>query len=232
MSVSTHAVHVAVIVAGLLGVSGVSTTADAQRYQRNEPRASQPARAYTAPPRSVRADQSHPRIGIAIEPRPSVDQRSVSKLNRDQRVSPRHRFGRVSAPAIVYYMTAPSGGYEGGGVYDTDGRPLYAAYEMEVARQSVSPMSLPDLTGSSYVVTDGGAMVVDFGDGYRRTVPSCATVAAAGTPDGHPRTIFYQGPSDGIILRAGSTGRVRGTPAGSANVCYAADAYGRTELRY
>lgn len=229
MSVTTRAVHTAVVVAGMLGIPGTSATAVAQRYQHNEPRASQPARAYAAPPRSVRPAQSRPRIGMAVEPRRNVDQRSASTLNRDQRVSPRHRFGRVSAPAIVYYVPVPSGG---GGVYDTDGRPLYAAYEMEVARQSASPISVPDLNGSPYAVTEGGAMVVDFGDGYRRTVPSCAVEAAAATPDGHPRTIFYQGPSDGIILRAGSTGRVRGTPAGSANVCYAVDAYGRTELRY
>jgi hypothetical protein len=172
--------------------------------------------------------QSRPRIGFAATPRP----------NLGQRLSPRNRFGRVSAPAIVYYVPVPiDGGYGGyggygGGVYDTDGRPLYAAYEMEVARQSGGPISLPDLTGSPYVVTEGGAMVVDFGDGYRRTVPSCAVVAAAATPDGRPRTIFYQGSSDGIILRAGSTGLVRGSPGGSANVCYAVDAYGRTELRY
>jgi hypothetical protein len=237
MSVTARAVHAAVVVAGLLGISGMSATAAAQRYQRNGPRTSQPPRAYAPPPRSARTAPSHPRIGVAAEPRPNVDQRSVWTLNRNQRVSPQHRFGRVSTPAIVYYIPVPSdGGYGsygyGGGVYDTDGRPLYAAYEMEVARQSVSPITLPDLNGSPYVVTEGGAMVVDFGDGYRRTVPSCAVVAAAATPDGHPRTIFYQGPADGIILRAGSTGRVRGTPAGSANVCYAVDPYGRTELRY
>jgi hypothetical protein len=232
MSVTTRAVRAAIVVAGLLGFSGMSATAVAQRYQRVEPRAPQPARAYVAPPQSVRAAQSRPRIGTAAQPRPTVDQRFGSTFNRDQRNSPQHRFRRVSAPAIVYYIPVPSDGYGAGGVYDTDGRPLYAAYAMEVARQSVSPISMPDLSGSSYVVAEGGAMVVDFGDGNRRTVPSCAVVAAAATPDGRPRTIFYQGPSDGIVLRAGSEGRVRGTPGADANACYAADAYGRTELRY
>jgi hypothetical protein len=230
MSVTTRVLHTAVVVAGLLGVSGLSATAIAQRYERNQPRASQPARAYTPPPRSIRTAQPRLRIGTAAQARPNVDQRSFSTLNRDQRVSPRHRFGRVSSPAIVY-IPVPSDGY-GGGVYDTDGRPLYAAYEMEVARQSASPIGAPDLSGSPYVVNDGGVMVVDFGDGSRRTVPSCAVVAAAATPDGRPRTIFYQGSSDGVVLRAGSTGRVRGTPAGAAGACYAVDAYGRMELRY
>jgi hypothetical protein len=229
MSSTGRAAHAAVvIIAGLLGVTGTSSTAIAQRHGPVAPRAAQP--------QPVRPAQRQ-RIGFAVEARPNSDQRSFSMLNDDQRFSSRHRLNRVSAPVIVYYVPVPSGddypsrGY-GGGVYDTDGRPLYAAYEMQVARQSVSAISLPDLSGSPYVVTEGGAMVVDFGDGYRRTVPSCAVLSAAATPDGHPRTIFYQGPPDGIILRAGSTGRVRGTPAGSANVCYAVDAYGRTELRY
>jgi hypothetical protein len=101
-----------------------------------------------------------------------------------------------------------------------------------VSRQYAAPASTPDLRGSAYVVGEGGAMIVDFGDGYRRAIPSCAAVAAEATPDGHPRTLFYQPPSDGIILREGSTGLVMGKPAGAAHVCYAADAWGRTELRY
>src|SRR4051794_33448143 len=114
MSVRIRALHAVVLVAGLLGCSGIWTRAMAQGDQRNE------RRGYAPPPQTVRATQSRPRIGTAAQPRIDVG----------QRFSPRHRFGQVAAPAIVYYVPVPSGdgygyGY-GGGVYDTDGRPLYA----------------------------------------------------------------------------------------------------------
>lgn len=247
MSAKARAVHAAfVVVAGMLGISGTSSTAVAQRPRYGMASAPQPERVRTAQPQYARTAQPErpraalPRFGTAviIDTKSNHDRRSFSSLNRDQRLSSRHRIGQVSAPAIVYYIPVPSGsdypssrGY-GGGVYDTDGRPLYEAYEMQVATQYAAPAGTPDLGGSPYVVVEGGAMVVDFGNGYRRTVASCAALAAVATPDGHPRTLFYQPPADGIILRAGNAGRVLGTPAGAAHVCYAVDEWGRTELRY
>jgi hypothetical protein len=93
-------------------------------------------------------------------------------------------------------------------------------------------MSTPDLSGSPYVVVDGGMMVVDFGNADRRAIPSCAALELDGTPDGRPRTIFYRPPEDAVVLRAGQSGRVIGAPTAGARVCYTADAYGRMVLNY
>ena len=228
MSATARAVHAAVVVvAGLLGISGTSSTAVAQRPRYGMASAPQPERVRAAQPRYARTAQPErpraalPRFGTAviIDTKSNDDRRSFSRLNRDQRTSSHHRIGQVSAPAIVYYVPVPSGydyypssrGY-GGGVYDTDGRPLYEAYERQVAKQYESAVGTPDLGGSPYVVTEGGAMVVDFGNGYRRTVASCGALAAEATPDGHPRTLFYQPPADGIILRPRNHRRVGGPP--------------------
>jgi hypothetical protein len=138
--------------------------------------------------------------------------------------------------APVYY---PSVGYGmgGGGVYDTNGRPLSSAYDAQAA----APMTpsgdygggaTPDLSGSPYTVIDGGTMVVDFGNGDRRAVPSCASVEKASTPDGQPRTIFYRPPAYSLVLRAGQRGQVLGRPTAGARVCYTMDAYGRVVLAY
>ena len=133
----------------------------------------------------------------------------------------------VPIPLYYGYVAQPSR------VTDVDGRPLGEAFEMQASREEASsfPVYTPDLSGSPYVVIDGGAMVVDFGDGLRRTFASCAALSAESTPDGQPRTLFYRPPA-GIVFRAGRTGRVRGAPPAGANACYANDAYGRTELRY
>jgi hypothetical protein len=230
-SISRVAHGAVVIIAGLLGIAAASSTAIAQR----------PRYGTASEPQPERSRAAQPRIGMAviIDTKSNDDRRSFSRLNRDQRVSSHHRIGHGSAPAVVYYVPVPSYGSDypssrgyGGGVYDTDGRPLYEAYEAQVAKQYASAVGTPDLGGSPYIVGEGGAMTVDFGNGYRRTVASCAALAAEATPDGHPRTLFYQPPADGIILRPGNSGRVLGTPAGSAHVCYAVDAWGRTELRY
>ncbi len=54
------------------------------------------------------------------------------------------------------------------------------------------------------------------------TPSACAAPSAAGTPDNQP--VFLRPSSDGIVFRAGHTGRVRGAPPGGANACYASDA--------
>jgi hypothetical protein len=135
-------------------------------------------------------------------------------------------------PAYPVYASSGYGG--GGGVYDTNGRPLYAGYDDAVAAsaQNAYPVGTPDLSGSPYVVVDGGAMLVDFGNGDRRTVSSCAVLASAGTPSGQSRTIFYRPAMDGVVLRAGQRGRVLGAPTAGARVCYTVDAYGRMVLAY
>ena len=70
----------------------------------------------------------------------------------------------------------------------------------------------PDLSGSPYVVSDEGMMVVDFPSGERRAFPSCAESADQRDPQGRPRTIFYRSPDYWMILRPGQRGRVHGEP--------------------
>jgi hypothetical protein len=219
MSTTARAVHAAVVVvAGLIGVVGSSSAAAAQRGR--------PATAAQPTPHDSRRDARSQRSSMTM----NVDSR---QRGGEQRGHDRFRNNQRLSPTVVYYVPVPVGYGGGGGVYDTDGRPLYEAYERQVTREYGQPVvGTPDLSGSSYVVAEGGVMIVDVGDGQRRSVASCAALSADATPDGHPRTVFYQPPADGIILREGSTGRVRGTPPATANACYGVDAYGRTELRY
>jgi hypothetical protein len=122
------------------------------------------------------------------------------------------------------------------GVNDVNGVPLASYFSPAPygapAVPPVGPTSVPDLRGSPYVVTDGGAMVVDFGNNDRRTIPACAAMAAAETPDGQPRTVFYTPPADGVVLHPGSRGRVLGAPGAGSKVCYEVDQYGRMVLDY
>jgi hypothetical protein len=219
MSTTARAVHAAVVVvAGLIGVVGGSSSAAAQRGR--------PATAAQPTPQDSRREARSQRSSMSM----IVDSR---QRGADQRGQDRFRNNQRLSPTVVYYVPVPTGYGGGGGVYDTDGRPLYEAYERQVAREYSQPVvGTPDLSGAPYVVGAGGVMIVDVGDGQPRTVASCAALSAEATPDGRPRTVFYQGPSDGIILREGNTGRVRGTPPATANACYGVDPYGRTELRY
>jgi hypothetical protein len=153
-------------------------------------------------------------------------------------VRPHHRAQR-GAPAVVYYYPAPYGypyypyGSYGGGVTDATGRPLYIPESADPpANRYEYPAGTPDLSGSPFVVLDGGTMLVEFRNGERRTVPSCAVLEAQRTPDGQSRTIFYQPPVDGLVLHAGARGRVRGAPPAGARTCYEADPYGRVVLAY
>jgi hypothetical protein len=117
-------------------------------------------------------------------------------------------------------------------VCDVNGHPVMRGFDEPEPYRPMSPAQVPDLSGSPYVALEGGVMFVDFGNGDRRNVPACAQQASASTPDGQPRTIFYTPPADGLILRAGSRGRVIGTPQAGALMCYGLDQYGRVALEY
>ena len=180
------------------------------------------------------AQPEQPERGRPNRPYPGV------RMGSSERRMPFQDRYYPQSPLIVY-VPVPMDHYYGasrshGNVYDTNGRPLADQHERaEAYAANATPLFqayTPDLSGSPYVVGEGGAMVIDFGEGRRLTVPSCAATSAAGTPDNQPRTVFYRSPSDGIVFRTGHTGRVRGTPPGGASACYASDAYGRTELRY
>ena len=206
-----------------LGVGGISSTAVAQR---TTPRPALGPRPVPPAPTSP-----YPGATVIVDPRAFLGQQQ----------QPRFRPGRghqnqgafVQTP--VYY---PAGGYGGGGggVYDTNGRPLWSGYDAQpaapMAPQGDFPAATPDLSGSPFSVIDGGTMVVDFGNGDRRAVPSCASVEKASTPDGQPRTVFYRPPAYGLVLRAGQRGQVLGRPTAGARVCYTMDAYGRIVLAY
>jgi hypothetical protein len=228
MSSTDRAVRSALVVAaGALGIVGASSSAAAQR---RNPVVAQAA----APPPEPRTMPYVPYPGatVIIDPRLSGFQQMHPQLRHPQ---------RQQAP-VVYYIPVPvpmgngygGGGGYGGGVTDVNGRPLYIGTEAPASASSQyeGPLGTPDLTGAPYVVGEGGAMVVDFGNGDRRTVAACAALAAERTPEGQTRTIFYQPPADALILRAGQRGRVHGAPAAGAAVCYTADVYGRVVLDY
>ena len=222
MSSTDRAVRSAlVVIAGALGIIGASATAVAQRAP-HPGLAAQPADA-------PRPTTPYPGASVIIDP---------SWYSRQPVPRPLHRH-QQSAAVVVYYVPVPSGygyypqgGYGGGGVYDTNGRPLSSGFDAPAPTPYEYPAGTPDLSGSPYVVIEGGMMVVDFGNGDRRAVASCAALASTGTPDGQPRTLFYRAPVDGLVLRAGQRGRVIGTPTAGARVCYTADTYGRMVLDY
>lgn len=185
--------------------------------------AGRPATAQSAQPERSRPNRPYPGVRVG------GGERRVHSEYRYYRQSPRV----VYVPVPMDYYGAARGH---GNVYDTNGRPLADQHERAEAYATHATPSFqaytPDLSGSPYVVVEGGAMVIDLGEGRRLTAPSCAATSAAGTPDKQSRTIFFRPPSDWIVFRTGHTGRVRGTPPSGASVCYASDAYGRTELRY
>ena len=213
-----------VVVVGMLGNFGATSTAGAQR--------SNPRVAYGPPPEPPRAIAPYPGATTINDPnffRQRFHERSI--------LSPGRRFGFEQREPVVVYVPIPSDyGYypQGGYVYDTNGRPLWLGYEAHVQNQPRSeyPHGTPDFSGSPYAVVDGGVMVVDFGNNDRRPIPSCARQESAASPDGKPRTIFYRPAEGGLVLRAGQRGRVIGTPTAGANVCYTVDQYGRMVLDY
>lgn len=223
---SGRARHSALVVAGVLASAGLSPAASAQR--------SHPITVQAAEVETPRTTTPYPGATVIIEPgwyTRQQQQQEQGQRREHQHAAPRVVYVPIPSgygyyPQATYY---PQTGY-GGGVYDTNGRPLSSGYE-STAPAPYLP-STPDLSGSPYVVIGGGAMVVDFGTSDRRVVPSCAAEAAARTPDGQTRTIFYAPAADGLILRAGQRGRVIGTPPAGAPACYGADAYGRVVLDY
>lgn len=212
-----------------LGIAGASGSAEAQR---RHPVVAQAASPRVPPPPT----STYGGVPVMIDPRRYPRQQG-NPQSRYQHSS------RGSRQPVVYYVPVPvqvgygyGYGYGGqssfGGVTDVNGRPLYVAEENMGLGSVAYGLGTPSLTGAPFVVGEGGTMVVDFGNGDRRTVPSCAALVAAQDPDGRPRTIFYQPPADGLVLRAGQTGRVVGAPPAGAATCYAADVYGRVVLDY
>jgi hypothetical protein len=195
----------------------------AAHAQRSNPR---PGRAASAPPPPAPATP-YPGASIIVDPRGYGSQRAQFPDRHPSRRHQRQSSGVIFVPVPGAY------GSGGGGVYDTNGRPLYAGYDAAVSAPASPdyPMhGTPDLSGSPYVVIDGGAMVVDFGNNDRRVAPSCAAQAAEATPDGRARTVFYRPQVAGLVLRAGQRGRVLGLPPAGASLCYSSDQYGRMVL--
>lgn len=233
--------HRMLAVAGAFAIVAATSPAAAQQTRPRIARAAQPA----PPPPSA---TPYPGASVTIDP----------QWYDYQRTSAPPRYHHPSVPPVVYYVPVPagypyyqtyptyhSGGYSGGGVYDTNGRPLSSGFDAPVwapsgqygqgsssAPGATAPGYTPDVSGSPYVVIDGGAMVVDFGDGDRRAISSCSALASERAPDGQARTLFYQPPVDGLVLRAGQRGQVIGRPAAGVRSCYTADGYGRIVLDY
>jgi hypothetical protein len=228
-----------VLLVGAFGVTSASS-AGAQIRRQAVAQAAQPAPAHAPPPRRPAPLPVYPsgnglRIGYAGERNPGLfhGQGQYPGQYRQQRQQQRY------LPPVVYYPV-PSYGYGygyaptgcGASVCDVNGNPVMRGFDDQTQNQPMSPAMVPDLSGSPYVTLEGGVIFVDFGNGDRRNVPACAQQAAAATPDGQPRTIFYTPQADGLILRAGSRGRVIGTPPAGALICYGLDQYGRVALAY
>jgi len=231
MSSISAATRAAVLVAGGMILLVATSTAGAQNRRDHGGKTAASTRPRTQPP------VAGP-IGVADTRRP-VD----------------HARNRSGNGSTVFYV--PAGGYGygygyGPGFYDShyvgsvsdaNGRPLWSTYENLQPAPSAggygasSPSGggygyTPDLSGSPYVVSDEGMMVVDFSSGERRAFPSCAQSADQRDPQGRPRTIFYRSPDYWMVLRPGQQGRVRGEPAAGKAACYAIDSVGRVVLRY
>lgn len=189
-----------------------------------------------------------PRIAVAAPPRTEPPRPVAglfgvydSRTRPEQSDHPRNGERRRSGPTIIYvpggygYGYAPGyyGSSYGSPVSDANGRPLYSGYENGPGASPTGGFGYtPDLSGSPYVVSDEGMMVVDFASGERRAFPSCAESADQRDPQGRPRTIFYRPPDYWMILRAGQRGRVRGDPPAGTAACYAIDSEGLVRLRY
>jgi hypothetical protein len=215
-----------VVTAAAVGLAVVSPSAAAQR---------KPVVAHAAPYHAP-AQPTVPYPGATVTIDPSVYGRP-QRFSRQFSSQQRRFYGtaRTARQPVVYLIPVPADGYGAyggpssfGGVTDANGQPLY----MSGAGSGAYGMGTPSLTGAPYQVGDGGAMTVDFGNGDRRTIPSCAALAAAQDPEGRARTIFYEPPADGLVLRTGQSGRVAGEPPAGAPSCYTADPNGRVVLDY
>jgi hypothetical protein len=189
-----------------------------------------------------------PRVAVAASPRPERPAPVTgmfgvydSRTQSDQSDRRRSRDPRRSGPTVIYVPGGYGYGYAPGlygepyrsFVSDANGRPLWNGYDnASTASSTVGYAYTPDLSGSPYVVSDEGMMVVDFTTGERRAFPSCAESADQRDPQGRPRTIFYRPPDYWMILRPGQRGRVRGDPPVGKAACYAIDSAGLVVLRY
>ena len=232
-SISRAARSALVVLAGLVGIVGASSVASAQRSQVRIGRAG-------SPPPQPSSTVPYPGATVTIDPRFAVPPgQFLGNRRQHQRRNDGFSNGGFFPPVVYPYAYGSAGG-----VYDTNGRPLYTGYETQAPTQQYPaspypaspryndfPVATPDLSGSPYVVIEGGTMIVDFGNGDRRAVPACAVVEAASTPDGKPRTLFYQ-PGYQLVLRSGQRGQVLGRPTAGARICYTNDAYGRVVLDY
>jgi len=213
-------------IAAALGIAVVAAPATAQ----HKPRIGTAARPAPQPPQMT---VPYPGATVTVDPQLYqlwYQQNFPQRFPQNQR-APQHGRARdrgfnasvpVAYPVYEYYPTY-------GGVTDANGRPLYIENDPS-PYQGGYGLGTPDLSGSPYVAGANGAMVVDFGNGDSRTVPSCAAQSAERAPNGQPRTIFYQPASGGVILREGQRGRVLGLPPAGAKVCYTTDGYGRMAL--
>ncbi|MDB4879067.1 MAG: hypothetical protein JWL60_513 [Gemmatimonadetes bacterium] len=217
----------AVRCAALAGIIALAAApaADAQRSQ-PRPGVGAPDPVPTAP------TVPYPGANVTFDPRAYT----LPRTGTSHRRAP----AQPGTPPVVYVIPVPVGGYgdygsygygypppRAGGVYDTNGRPMSSIGFEAGPAASAAPSYTPDLSGSPYLVVEGGAMLVDLASGERRSVPPCAVQ----DPDGRPRTVFFQGGSAGVVLRQGQRGRVQGSPAAGARACYAVDSWGRVVLQ-
>ena len=194
-------------------------------------------------------NRRHPRVAVAAPPRTEPPRPVAglfgvydSRTRPEQADHPRGGDRRHGGPTIIYvpggypygYGYAPGyfGSPYGSSVSDANGRPLSSGYgDAPATPSAVGYGYTPDLTGSPYVISGEGLMVVDFRSGERRAFPSCAESADQRDPQGRPRTIFYRAPDYWMVLRPGQRGRVRGDPPTGKAACYAIDSQGLPQLR-
>jgi hypothetical protein len=196
------------------------------------------------------AQRSTPRSGVLVDPdaRRPVAPGPHTPGTYDPRLAGHRQPSRfpiapnAGNPVVVYVIPGygypapvygyPAGGYGSSvgtidGAYDTNGRPLSGGVTTGPSSDAV-PSYTPDFSGLPFVAIEGGVMMVDLPNGERRTFPSCAANSASVDPSGRPRTVFYSGAGDGIVLRQGQRGRVQvGAVPGA---CYTVDALGRLTL--
>jgi hypothetical protein len=217
-------------VAGVLGVAVMASVAGAQR----KPRIAVAARPAPQPPQMT---VPYPGATVTVDPQLYqlwYQQQYGRRFPQGQPGPlPQHRPHDRRGTPPVYYVPVPYPVYPaypsyGGGVTDANGRPLYVEGAPEPTQGGYG-LGTPDLSGTPYAVDRSGSMLVDFGRGPQ-SIPSCAAESADRSPDGKPRTIFYQPAAGGVVLREGQRGRVVGIPPTGAKACYTVDAYGRMAL--
>ena len=191
------------------------------------------------------AQRLTPRAGVAVDPPPRTP--VIPYPGANVTIDPRWHGGpdghfrrqRVvgGVPSVVYVVPYPvTGDYGSPGVTDSFGQPFSSFYSGGAGvgagpAVDAAPSYTPDFTGLPYLVVEDGAMLVDLPTGERRSIPPCATRSPTRDPAGRPRTVFYTGETDGVVLRAGQRGRVQGAaPAARERSCYTTDSRGRLAL--